>query len=120
MVNIMHKVFVYGTLKQGNYNHYLLRGAKKYTDTAIAPKINLHAGPFYPFAIRGQGQTIGELYEVNAATLRKLDELEDHPNDYHREITRIILANNQIVMAWIYLNKKAYYYPRIPNGIWLP
>jgi hypothetical protein len=46
----MHKVFVYGTLKQGGYNHYLLEGAKKYS--AIAPKINLHAGPFtrLPFA----------------------------------------------------------------------
>ena len=113
----MHKVFVYGTLKQGGDNHSLLRGTKKYP--AIAPKINLHAGPFYPFAIRGQGQAIGELYEVNEATLRKLDELEGHPHDYQREITRVILENKQTVMAWIYLNKKAYHYPRIVDGIWL-
>jgi gamma-glutamylaminecyclotransferase len=114
----MHKVFVYGTLKQGGYNHFFVRGAKKYS--AIAPKINLHAGPFYPFAIRGQGWAIGELYEVNEATLRKLDELEDHPNDYHREITRVIIENRQIVMAWIYLNRKACHYPRIVDGIWCP
>lgn len=114
----MHKIFVYGTLKQGGQHHYLLQNAKKYPNWVIAPHINLHAGPLYPYAIRGQGQAIGELYEVNPATLSQLDQLENHPNDYQRERIRIILENNEMVMAWIYLNRIAYRYPRIAHGIW--
>ncbi len=104
-------IFVYGTLKKGQSYHYLLRGCQGYR--AIAPRIVLHAGPHYPFAIRGLGQAIGEIYNIHDALLQKLDELEDHPNDYHREITPVILANGNMIRAWIYLHKQACRYPRI-------
>ena len=58
-----NKVFVYGTLKKGYGNHHRLRDAKGYP--AVAPKIDLHAGPFFPFAVRGKGQAIGEVVNFN-------------------------------------------------------
>ena len=65
----MYKVFVYGTLKTGYSNYHLLRNAKGYP--AVAPKINLHAGSFFQFAVRGQRQAInyykdGFIQQINA------------------------------------------------------
>ena len=120
----MPKVFVYGTLKTAQVNHHLLDGPRGSLRTApivaVAPGIVLHAGPDYPFAIRGQGQAKGEVYTITEAVLRKLDELENHPHDYHREITPVILANYQRILAWIYLHRQAYRYPKIATGNWQP
>ena len=113
----MHQVFVYGTLKRGCYNHSWLQSAKGYP--AIAKQIELYAGPHYPFAMRGRGQARGEVYEVNEAILKKLDDLEGHPHYYHRELTSVIV-DSKAIEAWIYLNDKAYSYPRIANGDWQP
>lgn len=118
----MLKIFVYGTLKTGQVNHHLLSGpcgsSRTVPSLAMAPGIVLYAGPDYPFASRGQGQAFGEVYTITAAILRTLDELENHPYDYHREITPVILANNQRVLAWIYLHQQAYCYPKIITGNW--
>lgn len=120
----MPKIFVYGTLKTGQVNHHFLCGPRGGSRTApiaaTAPGMVLHAGPDYPFAIRGQGQVLGEVYTITDAVFRKLDELENHPHDYHREITPVILANNQRILAWIYLHQRAYYYPKIATGNWQP
>jgi gamma-glutamylaminecyclotransferase len=120
----MPKIFVYGTLKTGQVNHHLLGdpqgGSRTVPTPALAPGIVLHAGPAYPFAIRGPGQARGEVYTITEAVLRKLDELENHPDDYHREITPVILANNQRILAWIYLHQQAYRYPKIVTGNWQP
>jgi gamma-glutamylaminecyclotransferase len=114
----MHKVFVYGTLKSGYCNHDLLQGAKGYP--AVAPQIDLYAGPSYPFAMRGQGQAVGEVYEVNNLLLKKIDRLEGHPQYYHRELTSVILEDGKTIQAWIYLNNDAYPYPRVADGNWRP
>lgn len=115
----MHKLFVYGTLKTGQANHSLLIGRKG--TQAIAPHIELHAGPDDPFAVRGSGSSKGEVYDINAEILQKIDELEGHPDDYHRSLTQVILANGQITQAWIYLNEnKAFLYPLVPEGDWQP
>lgn len=114
----MPKVFVYGTLKQGHCYHYLLQAFEAIP--AIAPHIDLHNGPDYPFAIRGLGQVYGEVYFINHSVLQQLDELEDHPDDYCRELTPVILPQGQMIQAWIYLNPKAKLYPPIETGCWVP
>jgi len=115
----MHNVFVYGTLKSGYGNHALLqRSVKGYS--AVAPGINLYKGDYFPFAMRGQGQAIGEVYEIDNALLKKLDDLEGHPMFYHRELTPVILDNGQTIKAWIYLYDKAHHYPIIADGNWQP
>jgi gamma-glutamylcyclotransferase (GGCT)/AIG2-like uncharacterized protein YtfP len=112
----MSKIFVYGSLKTGYSNHHLLGKAKGYP--AMAPHLDIYAGPNYPFAIKGRGRTFGEVYEINHTALRKLDQLEQHPHDYHRQIIRVILNNGNAITAWTYLNSKAYRYPRIHTGNW--
>lgn len=113
-----HKVFVYGTLKKGYCNHYLLLG--KTPQKATAPNIQLHTGTDYPFAIRGQGTVHGEVYEIDDEILRALDQLEQDHDDYYRELTLVLLETQQEMMAWIYLSDQAVLYPRLENGVWMP
>ncbi len=104
-----HFVFVYGTLKKGERNHHLLQGCKG--TKALAPGMRVHCGPGYPYAIRGEGTAIGELYEVDEQTLKRLDELEGHPEYYRRELTEVVLEDGKELTAWIYLNERALRYP---------
>lgn len=113
-----HKVFVYGTLKKGCCNHYPLLG--KTPQQAVARNIRLHTGPDYPFAIRGQGSVHGEVYEVDDEILRALDQLEQDHDDYYRELTSVLLEDQQEIMAWIYLSDQAVLYPHLETGIWQP
>lgn len=113
-----HKVFVYGTLKKGCCNHYPLLG--KTPQQAVARNIRLHTGPDYPFAIRGQGSVHGEVYEVDDEILRALDQLEQDHDDYYRELTPVLLEDQQEIMAWIYLSDQAVLYPHLETGIWQP
>ncbi|MCP5420908.1 MAG: gamma-glutamylcyclotransferase [Gammaproteobacteria bacterium] len=92
-------VFVYGTLRRGECNHCLLRAARfmgRHRTQARYTLLNLGA---YPAALAG-GRTalIGELYALNHAILRRLDQLEDYPREY----TRVRLPT-PLGAAWIYL-----------------
>lgn len=106
MINTTVHIFVYGTLKCGGCNHFfLLQSIKGYSATAY--QTDTHAGPHYPFAARGQGQAVGEVYEVNEAVLRALDDLEDHPYDSHRELTPVVVLGDKTVEAWILPQQKS-------------
>ena len=111
----MHLIFVYGTLKTQFSNHRILEKCNYVK--AMAPDIELHNGPGFPFAKRGIGTTYGELYEVDDATLASLDALEGHPDFYKREKTTV-LAGCAKHLAWIYLCDRAAVYPKIESGVW--
>jgi gamma-glutamylaminecyclotransferase len=84
----MTTVFVYGTLKHGYSNHRLLESAK-FLGNAITkqPHVLLDAG-FPVCVIAGDNDkttyVFGEVYEVDAATLTRLDRLEGEGRMYHR------------------------------------
>ncbi|XP_026742050.1 putative gamma-glutamylcyclotransferase CG2811 isoform X2 [Trichoplusia ni] len=118
---MMHKVFVYGTLKRDEPNNYWLSDKKnghsayigegtttKKYPLIIATKYNI---PFLIFK-PGTGNLVkGEVYQVDDAMLGKLDILEDHPNYYVRElddINTIKDKSNEEVMfkCWVYFLKK--------------
>ncbi|XP_046357423.2 gamma-glutamylaminecyclotransferase-like isoform X1 [Haliotis rufescens] len=121
-------MFVYGTLQKGQPNHALMmntnngeakfigrgRTTKKYP-LVIASEYNI---PFLLYK-EGHGKNIqGEIYEVDEQMLAKLDELEDHPNFYERELTTIDVTQNgkgdQLSTekeCWCYFLKK--YKPRM-------
>ncbi|XP_059062615.1 putative gamma-glutamylcyclotransferase CG2811 [Achroia grisella] len=115
-----HRVFVYGTLKRNEPNHYWLtkpengygkfiaegRTKTKYP-LIIATKYNI---PFLIYS-PGQGYNVkGEIYEVDNTMLSKLDILEDHPNYYIREIDDIEVKTSDsteggIMKCWVYFLK---------------
>ncbi|XP_031554844.1 putative gamma-glutamylcyclotransferase CG2811 [Actinia tenebrosa] len=103
MNRVMPKIFVYGTLKNGFPNHYLLKNPPKGKTTFVEHAVTKERYPLVigtdakiPFMlpIPGQGKNIkGEIYEVDEEALVHLDKLEDHPSWYRRLPCQVVLSN---------------------------
>lgn len=99
-------IFVYGTLRKGFGNHRLLSSAKFLGNARTNEKYGMFGGgipfvnkhtPHYPI--------VGEIYEVDEPTLKRLDGLEGHPDWYYREPIKATLEDTgEVVEAEIYFN----------------
>lgn len=83
-------LFIYGTLKRGGSNHAFMAGQRFVGTAATQPCYRLFDLGGYPgmvAASTGQGLGIeGEVWEVDAAALARLDALEETENgEYIRE-----------------------------------
>jgi gamma-glutamylaminecyclotransferase len=92
----MHKVFVYGTLKEGFANFGINAGRRIPGEYRTAERYPLHivTGYFIPWLVNRPGlgeRVIGQLFEVDEPTLREMDRLEqiDEPGWYTREEIRV-------------------------------
>ena len=125
-----YTVFVYGTLRNGYRNHYLLEERSRFLGNAKSVcKYTMTAIEYYEegekFAVplvskSPQTKILGELYEISEEVLKDLDELEGHPKIYTRKEAEFeIMEKNikkasketekeskKIVRAWIYFNEK--------------
>jgi gamma-glutamylcyclotransferase (GGCT)/AIG2-like uncharacterized protein YtfP len=83
-------VFVYGSLLAGEGNHRVLRGARLLGPAKTPQEFSMFSLGSFPGVVRG-GETaiVGEVYEVDAATLAGLDQLEGHPRFYRRTPLRL-------------------------------
>ena len=73
-------IFVYGTLKRGEANHGFMGGQRFVGEAVTMPLFRLYDLGGYPGMIaNSEGGTAiqGELWEVDAGCLERLDELED-------------------------------------------
>ncbi len=95
---MQQRVFVYGTLLRGQVNNDLLAGAACLGSHRTAAAFTLYNLGTYPGLVRG-GVTavVGEVYRVDGATLRRLDELEEYPRLYGR-----FLMSTSYGATWIY------------------
>lgn len=105
-------LFVYGTLKRGGYNSYLLKKAKFLGEGETLDKFAMYVNGSgsVPFVIKNEKvSTIkGELYEVDKKTLKEVDSLEGHPFFYKREKVQVRLKDSgEVVEAWMYFWRKA-------------
>lgn len=80
------RVFVYGTLKKGQSNNYLLEGAEFLGEYRTPPKYSLYSLGQYPaMSVKDLGVAVlGEVYQVDTKTLGLLDLLEGVPDLYKR------------------------------------
>jgi len=81
------KVFVYGTLKKGHGNHYILDKDPIETIIADLPFYMVSLGAFpalVPTRNDQQNQIVGEVYDISRQELSRLDHLEGYPNFYDR------------------------------------
>lgn len=110
-----HTIFVYGTLKKGLSNHFFLSGANYLgparTVNRYALYVDMYPGVYPSDQI---SPIVGQLFEVDSATLSRLDALEDHPRLYRRELIEVDTDEGRR-SAWIY------FYPQkggrlIPSG----
>lgn len=81
-----HKVFVYGTLMQGEAHHNFLANAKLLAEQAWVKGTLFETDDYFPALIEGDETVYGELYEVSDSELAALDELEEYFMDPNRDL----------------------------------
>ena len=82
------RLFVYGTLMRGGCRHELLANQRFLGPAHTTPHFALYDLCAYPGLVRceSNGQSIeGELYEIDAEILPRLDAVEGVPDLYRRE-----------------------------------
>uniref|UniRef100_A0A2M4AQA8 Gamma-glutamylcyclotransferase family protein n=1 Tax=Anopheles triannulatus TaxID=58253 RepID=A0A2M4AQA8_9DIPT len=115
----LRRVFVYGTLKQGEPNHHWLtdvaNGKASFVGRGTTvTRYPLVIGSRYniPFLldVPGRGHQVrGEIYDIDDRMLARLDVLEDYPRLYERRPEAIQSAEKggggtaEVVSCWIYL-----------------
>jgi len=96
------RLFVYGTLKAGQWNDAFLRGAELLGAGKTEPKWNLVDLGAYPAMTYGHTAVLGEVYRVDADHMRHIDRLEGFPKHYTRNVLDITLSDGTVVSAWAY------------------
>ena len=91
-------VTVYGSLRQGFHNHYLL-GDSRYLGTEVLEGgfTMLDLGSFPGVVLEGDMSITVEVYEVDDTNFSRLDMLEGYPSFYDRTQIRTTAGD-----AWIY------------------
>lgn len=112
----MTRLFVYGTLLTGEHNHHLMGGLSPVGTATTEPVYSLLDMGGYPAVVEG-GQTaiVGELYDVDAETLSRLDILEDVPELYLR-VTATVAGDS--VELYVLRPEHAGGGTPIPRGDW--
>tara|TARA_Y100000034_G_scaffold136409_1_gene212716 strand:- start:20942 stop:21307 length:366 start_codon:yes stop_codon:yes gene_type:complete len=108
MSNDLTAIFVYGTLKKGKSNHYLLKDSiflNEFSVKGFDLVFDNHES--FPFLVRGKGIVHGEIYLVTSSTLALIDNLEGHPHFYKREIIQDIFNYEKKYSLWSYLFEKS-------------
>ena len=100
------KVFVYGTLLTGYYNHRLVEELVRATDVGVVSDFRLldlgafpGARPADGFGIRGEVLTLDDPREA----IQRLDRLEGVPSLYTREKVRVALDDGTFTAAYMYV-----------------
>src|SRR5262249_3632646 len=102
---MIHRVFVYGTLKRGNYNHRLLQefDAKFIGEAQTENRYAMRSHHFPVIFEDNCGLPVaGEIYHVNDDCLARLDQLEGVPHMYERRID-VVTENGKPVKTHIYV-----------------
>jgi gamma-glutamylcyclotransferase (GGCT)/AIG2-like uncharacterized protein YtfP len=111
------RIFVYGTLLAGEPNHRLLATATLVGEARTEPAFELRDLGAFPGLVRGGAHAVlGEVYEVDAATLAALDRLEGHPRFFRR--TRIALDDGVGVETYLLTPEQVEGRPVIASGNW--
>jgi gamma-glutamylaminecyclotransferase len=110
-------LFVYGTLLSGEREHARLSGAECVGEARTEPMFNLVDLGVYPAMVLGGTTAVaGELYTVDASTLRELDVYEEVPVLFQR--VRVRLENGALADAYVMETDQVRGKRRIAHGDW--
>lgn len=94
-----HLVFVYGTLRRGGSNHYLLTDSDCMGSHQTDPLYTMfRLGQFPAVVPRGETSIVGEVYKISDEVFGLLDELECYPGVFSRQVIATPAG-----ASWIYL-----------------
>ena len=112
----MHNVLVYGSLRRGLHNHYLLEHTLFVGNIKTPALWTLYDLGAFPAVVPGGNTAItGEVYQVDDATFAELDLLEGYPDFYQRR-----QIDTDLGLLWIYyLPKAAPDFIKVDSGDWL-
>ena len=114
-----HKIWAYGSLREGEYNHKRMRLGKPIT-TSILKGFDLYDLGIFPACTKGKGKIVAELFEIDEQTFQMIDAME-RGEGYYSELATDQMFNqgdiylvplkpsNKIVESgdWVeYLNKR--------------
>jgi gamma-glutamylaminecyclotransferase len=118
MVSIKSIVAVYGSLRMGCHNHYLLKESEFLGQFRTDPEFRMmDLGDFPAIIKNGDTSIVMEVYSVNPKTMAALDFLEGYPQFYNREKISTPYGD-----AWYYFlagNAEGYSNVEIRSGDWL-
>lgn len=123
------KVFVYGSLMEGFWNHTrVLEGKVEFLGRGEIRGSLFHLREGYPALLEGEDKVVGEVSgPVDEDLLRHLDYLEGYKegrkdNLYNRKAVPVRMADGSSVECWIYLYGDAEYArgrgTYLPDGDW--
>ena len=116
-----HLVFVYGTLRRGGAGAMSIRFPDSQFIADAEVRGSLYDLGAYPGLLLNESNSsvIGEVYEVDDATLNKLDDFEASSH-YWRKQVEISLGTHRRI-CWIYEPNPEFYSPRtlITSGDWI-
>lgn len=125
----LDKVFVYGSLMEGFWNHTrVLEGKVKIIGRGEVRGSLFHLKEGYPALLEGEDKVVGEIAgPVDEDLLRRLDYLEGYTageadNLYNRKAARVRMSDGSFVECWVYLYGDAEYVrgkgTYVPDGDW--
>lgn len=99
----MEYVFVYGTLKRGFSNNFVMGNSEFVGQCITVNDYFLTQGRFYPMLIDAQpGKKIkGELFLVETSKIPSIDRFEGHPNLFNRQKI-LVRFHEKNIEAWCY------------------
>jgi gamma-glutamylaminecyclotransferase len=96
------RVFVYGTLLAGESNHALLADNSLLGQWSLPPRFSLYDVGHCPvLCMQGSQSVSGEVYAIDGADLKRLDQLEGYPHHYDRA-----LITSPWGPAWYYFMRR--------------
>ena len=100
----MIKVFVYGTfMRNGRYHQYYLQGKTFLGQGFIEGYKQYNLGGLYGMVPEKGERVLGELYEIDPATLAKLDFFQSSDNHFIRSTYAVALENGASTPAEAYM-----------------
>ncbi|KAA9023952.1 gamma-glutamylcyclotransferase [Niallia endozanthoxylica] len=121
----VYRVFVYGTLRKHESNHYLIEKAKCVSSQCWTNGILYDTGNGYPgMAASTSKRVYGEVYEVTAKQLKQLDVLEGYEGEgmdnLYDRITQVVHTDFGTIEAYVYVytSETIYELDEIRFGDW--
>jgi len=103
----LHRVFVYGTLRQGGSNHFRMAGSRFVTGGSVRGR--LYRIDWYPGLVLDPdgGCVIGEVYDVTGDQLRELDVFEglsagETEGSEYRRVPTEVTDDGKATHAWVW------------------
>ena len=113
----MKRLFVYGSLMQGQPNHTAMEDAQLVGAAATVVGFSLFDLGAYPaMAASPEGVVLGEVYLVSEAQQARLDRLEGHPRYYTR--TPLQLEGAGPAEAYLMPSERVPLRRQIASGDW--